>query len=55
MCLSMLAAGGILLYGAAYALYCIKKGGIAAALPIFFLLAVDLGLLVLLLYYRINT
>ncbi len=55
MFLFMLAAGGILLYGAAYALFCIKKGGIAAALPIFFLLAVDLGLLVLLLYYRINT
>ena len=55
MFLFMLAAGGILLYGAAYALYCIKKGGVAAALPIFFLLAVDLGLLVLLLYFRTNT
>ena len=29
MLLFMLAAGGILAYGAAYALFCIKKGGIA--------------------------
>ena len=55
MLLFMSAAGLILAYGAIYALFCIKKGGIAAALPIFILLAVDLGLLVLLLYYRINT
>ena len=55
MFLFMLAAGGILLYGAAYALYCIKKGGIAAALPICCLLAVNLSLLALLLYFRSNT
>ena len=55
MFLFMLAAGGILLYGAAYALYCIKKGGIAAALSICFLILSDLGLLVLLLCYRTNT
>ena len=55
MFLFVLAAGGILAYGATYARVCIKKGGIAAALPIFFLLAVDLGLLLLLLHFRINT
>ena len=55
MFLFVLAAGGVLAYGAAYALFCIKKGGIAAALPICCLLAADLGLLLLLLYFRINT
>ena len=55
MFLFVLAAGGILAYGATYARFCIKKGGIAAALPIFILLAVNLGLLLLLLYFRTNT
>ncbi len=55
MFLFVLAAGGILAYGAAYARFCIKKGGIAAALPIFILLAVNLGLLALMLYFRTNT
>ena len=51
----VLAAGGVLAYGAAYAFFCIKKGGIAAALPICCLLAVNLSLLALLLYFRSNT
>ena len=55
MFLFVLAAGGILAYGAAYALFCVKKGGIAAALPICCLLAVNLSLLALLLYFRTNT
>ena len=55
MFLFVLAAGGILAYGAAYAFFCIKKGGIAAALPICCLLAVNLGLLALMLYFRTNT
>ena len=55
MILFLLAAGLILFYGAAYALFCVKKGGIAAALPICCLLLLDLGLLALLLYFRINT
>ena len=55
MLLFMLAAGGILAYGAAYALFCIKKGGIAAALPVWCLLLLDLGLMILLVYYRTNT
>ena len=53
MILFLLAAGAILAYGGAYALFRMKKGGIAAALPICCLLAADLGLL--LLYFRINT
>ena len=55
MILFLLISGGILAYGTAYALFRMKKGVIAAALPIFILLAVDLGLLLLLLYFRINT
>ncbi len=55
MLLFVLAAGGILAYGMAYALFCLKKGGIAAALSICCLLAVDLALLALLLYFRTNT
>ncbi len=55
MLLFMLAAGLILIYGAIYALFRMKKGGIAAALPIWCFLAADLGLLLLLLYFRINT
>ena len=55
MFLFVLAAGGILAYGAAYALFCIKKGGIAAALPVFGLLLIDMGLLALLIYFRTNT
>ncbi len=55
MLLFMSAAGLILAYGAAYALFCIKKGGVSAALTLCCLLLADLVLLVLLLYYRINT
>ena len=53
--LFLLAAGAILAYGGAYALFRMKKGGIAAALPIWCLLVVDLGLMILLVYYRTNT
>ena len=55
MILFSLAAAGVLLYGAAYAGFCIKKGGIPAALAICCLLLSDLGLLALLLYYRTHT
>ena len=55
MILFLVAAGLILLYGAAYALFCVKKGGIAAALSVLFCLLTDLGLLALLVYFRINT
>ena len=55
MILFLLAAAGILAYGAAYALFCIQKGGIAAALSVFGLLLLDIGILVLLIYFRTNT
>ncbi len=55
MLLFMLIAGLILIYGGIYALFRMKKGGIAAALPVCCLLIADLGLLMLLLYFRINT
>ena len=55
MVLFLLAAGIVLLYAATYGLFCIQKGGIAAALPVFCLLLLDLGLMILLLYYRTNT
>ena len=55
MSLFLLAAGAILAYGAAYGLFRMKKGGIAAALPVFCLLALDLGLLAVLVYFRTNT
>ena len=55
MILFLLAAGGILIYGAAYARFRRKKGGIAAALPVWGLLLLDLGLLILLVYFRTNT
>ena len=55
MGLFLLTAGGILAYGAAYGVFCIKKGGIAAALPIWCLLLVDIGLVALLVYFRTNT
>ncbi len=55
MILFLLAAGAILAYGGAYALFRMKKGGIAAALPIWCLLVVDLGLMILLVYFRTNT
>lgn len=55
MLLFLMASGLILIYGAIYALFCMKKGGIAAALPICCLLVADLGLLLLLLYFRVNT
>lgn len=52
MILFCLVGSLILAYGAIYALFCIQKGGIAAALSMFGLLLVDLGLLILLIYYR---
>ena len=55
MVLFLLAAGAILAYGGAYALFRMKKGGIAAALPVWCLMILDLGLLVLLVYFRTNT
>ena len=55
MALFLIAASLILLYGAAYAVFCIKKGGIAAALGMILWLVTDLGLLALVLYYRTNT
>ena len=51
----LLISGGILAYGAAYALFRMKKGGIPAALPVFGLLLLDAGLLALLVYFRTNT
>lgn len=55
MILFLLAAGAILAYGAAYALFRTKKGGIAAALPVWCLLILDVGLLILLVCFRTNT
>ena len=55
MILFLLAAGAILAYGGAYALFRMKKGGIAAALPICCLLLIEMGLLALLIYFRTNT
>ena len=55
MVIFLLAAGAILAYGAVYGIYRMKKGGIAAALPVFGLLFADIALLVLLVYYRTNT
>ena len=55
MAIFLLAAGAILAYGAAYGAFRMKKGGISAALPVWFLMILDLGLLVLLVYFRTNT
>ena len=55
MILFLLISGGSLAYGTAYALFRMKKGGIAAALPVFCLLLIDMGLLALLIYFRTNT
>ena len=55
MAMFLLAAGAILAYGAAYGVFRTKKGGISAALPVWCLMILDLGLLVLLIYYRTNT
>ena len=55
MILFLLTAGAILGYGAIYAFFRMQKGGIAAALPVLLWLMLDLGLLVLLVYYRTNT
>ncbi len=55
MILYLTAGGGILLYGTAYGLFCVKKGGIAAALSVFGLLLSDLALLILLLFFRTRT
>ena len=51
----LLAGGGILAYGAAYAVFRIQKGGIAAALVVLMLVLVDMGLLALVLYFRTHT
>ena len=48
-------SGCILAYGGTYAYYRMKKGGVAAALPVWCLLLVDMGLLALLVYFRTNT
>ena len=55
MGLFLLTAAAVLVYGAAYGFFRMKKGGIAAALPIWCLLLVDAGLLALLIHCRINT
>ena len=55
MIVFLLAAGCILIYGAAYGVFCAKKGGIAAALPVVFCWVLDLGLMILLVYFRTNT
>ena len=55
MTVFLLAAGAILLYALAYALFCMQKGGVAAALSVLLWWSLDLGLLVLLLYYRTRT
>ena len=55
MILFAAAAGLILAYGVAYVVFCIKKGGIAAALSVFGLLLTDLLLLVALVYFRVRT
>ena len=55
MILFLLISGLILAYGAAYGAFRMKKGGIAAALPVCCLVLVDLGLLILLVYFRTNT
>ncbi len=51
MSMFCIAAGLILAYGALYLLFCIQKGGIAAALSMLGLLLIDLLLLVLLIHY----
>lgn len=48
-------AAAILAYGAAYALFCGKKSGIAAALSVWCLVLIDVGLLILLGWFRIRT
>lgn len=55
MILYLLAGAGVLLYGTAYALFCVKKGGIAAALSVFGLLLSNLALLILLVFFRTRT
>lgn len=55
MIVFLLAAGLILAYGAVYMIFCIKKGGIAAALWVFLCWVLDLGLMILLVHFRTNT
>ena len=55
MILFLLAAAAMLVYGAAYGFFCMQKGGVAAALSIFAVALLDLGLLCLLVYFRIHT
>ena len=55
MILFLLTAAVLLAYGGVYAVFCVKKGGISAALGMLFCLLLDLGLMALLIYYRTNT
>ena len=55
MILFVSAASLMMAYGVAYALFCIKKGGVTAALSVFALWLADLCLLGLLIYFRIHT
>lgn len=55
MILFLLISGGILAYGAAYAFFCVKKGGIAAAMSLLVCVLADLCLVGLLIYYRVRT
>ena len=55
MILFLLAAVPILIYSGAYVLFCVKKGGIAAALSVLGLMLLNVGLLFLLVHFRINT
>ena len=45
----------VLIYGVAYGCFCMKKGGVAAALGVFGLVIADTGLVALLLYFRVRT
>jgi|GEM_PF-2569907 len=42
-------------YGLLYACFCMKKGGIAAALTVLFLVLLNAGLLGLVLFYRTHS
>ena len=55
MTVFLLAAALVLIYGAAYGIFCIRKGGIAAALGVFLCWMLDLGLMILLVHFRTNT
>ena len=55
MILFLLTGAALMAYGAAYGVFCIKKGGVAAALSVFGLLLTDLLVLALLVYFRTRT